>query len=1193
MMRGPQHTNTRAVFGKSRLWFGMVVMVLVCGFVFGASTPSFAASISIDISNPGSGPGYTYTANLLTFDPSANSNVYTITGSTNTNAIVIGAGVDTVIILDNAVIDTPGTNISIASGATLELVLEGGTVNSLQSGGGGAGIHVPPGANLTVSGTGALTARGNASFAGIGGSGNITIEGGVITIPVSSTAAGIGGHSGGSAGNVTINGGTITATSYNGAAIGNGSGGGGGLVTINGGTINARSTWYGAAIGGGLNGNNPCTVIINDGDITAINANYGAAIGAAANWGGGPSNNNRVEIHGGTITASSNSRGAAIGGGQEGTDGGSGGSGGIIIITGGTVNATAPLTAIGGAGGGGHNGTSNGNGGDANISISGGTITATGGATVIGGGSGAGTGSGGNATVSITGGTVIANSTSGYGIGAGISDVGGVSGTTSLTVSNPAIVRATSGGSFPAIDDRISNSGNALITNARLLPPLFPAPIRIEVTDKTSGNALNEITLPANRPNFAYTASSTSVNLTALDSGGTKTHALVRDSDSSRDIPVLNPSLVVLPVRAIVLYQVSFDASPGYFDGDSSLNVITGYVLSGEAISQDEIPSIPSRAGYDFGGWYTDPGLTTPWDSRAPATQSIDLYAKWTRSAPPRPEFFTRVEISGTFLDGATSITNVTRVQDGSFGSVAAETVVTLTNQTTGSVYNGILSYGNTLVFKHIDYGTYVVTCVNPMDIELIGTSLSGDTFTLIRNGSTVAEESFTVSSRLRTTGGFSSIAEANNRMKINTPERLPNAPQLMSGMIPVKWVTTDEGTGGGYWVKTTPSDPDWFDYSQQKWANIMLADGLSVDPTTNEILSMGSMFVWVPRYAYQITYFDDYATQRAGYDTNSKEGLRGFSNRYGLVGTDGVTQTSNSFRAFGQMQVVFLNGTGDARTENTINYRVHPAFTFGDTELQGIWFAKFDASRTDATVSSMGSVNQISSKPNAQAWRFVTINDAFNLSRSMANTSNAYELEFIQADTHMMKNVEYGAAVYLSESKYGRNGYQIWKNPDASFITGRAGDTTVPAGFVAGTHEYYTVNGRKASGTGNPTGIYDLSGCLLMHTAAYVDNNHPALNQFAQSLLDAPEKYKDVYPISPGDVSVQNFQLLENTRFGDVLFETTQGLAWYSGTALYPFQHYPTFNFGGTLPSQYAYYFWNGATDPTVGFRSVIVGRY
>ena len=46
-----------------------------------------------------------------------------------------------------------------------------------------------------------------------------------------------------------------------------------------------------------------------------------------------------------------------------------------------------------------------------------------------------------------------------------------------------------------------------------------------------------------------------------------------------------------------------------------------------------EAPSDPLKDGFEFAGWYTDTGLTQPYDWDAPVTQDMTLYAKWTKAS--------------------------------------------------------------------------------------------------------------------------------------------------------------------------------------------------------------------------------------------------------------------------------------------------------------------------------------------------------------------------------------------------------------------------------------------------------------------------------------------------------------------------------------------------------------------------------
>ncbi len=92
------------------------------------------------------------------------------------------------------------------------------------------------------------------------------------------------------------------------------------------------------------------------------------------------------------------------------------------------------------------------------------------------------------------------------------------------------------------------------------------------------------------------------------------------------------------------------------------------------------------------------------------------------------------------------------------------------------------------------------------------------------------------------------------------------NKPALTEGMIPVKW-----NTSKAKWVICTKNDPEWYNYNESKnqWANVMLCDGTYNEgtaigtPVAEE--DLGSMFVWIPRFAYKIT---------KGYHDNSEGGM-------------------------------------------------------------------------------------------------------------------------------------------------------------------------------------------------------------------------------------------------------------------------------------------------------------------------------
>ena len=94
---------------------------------------------------------------------------------------------------------------------------------------------------------------------------------------VADYCAGIGGESNGSSGNITINGGALTVTGgYYGAGIGGGDYGSG-AVTVNRGKLVIYGGDYAAGIGGGRFGEG--TVTVNGGNVWACGGVYSAAIG--------------------------------------------------------------------------------------------------------------------------------------------------------------------------------------------------------------------------------------------------------------------------------------------------------------------------------------------------------------------------------------------------------------------------------------------------------------------------------------------------------------------------------------------------------------------------------------------------------------------------------------------------------------------------------------------------------------------------------------------------------------------------------------------------------------------------------------------------------------------------------------------------------------------------------------------------
>lgn len=277
------------------------------------------------------------------------------------------------------------------------------------------GIFIPAGKTLTIQGSGELKVSAqndneshsyhSSGASAIGAStssdaGNIEIQGGKITAISGFQSAGIGGSENHSCGFIKITGGEITAKSDGKAAgIGGGENSTTGAITISGGIVKAYGHKGGAGIGSGgdSNGAHPtnCGNILING--TAIVEAYGGEH-AAAIGSGWLASCGSITISGSAdVTAEAKSTNGAAGiGSGLGSAYGDRTCGDIVISTSGTVVATGGLDGAG-IGSGGSSNTIDGKCG--NITISAGTITATGSNNAAGIGLAAGGRACGNITI--------------------------------------------------------------------------------------------------------------------------------------------------------------------------------------------------------------------------------------------------------------------------------------------------------------------------------------------------------------------------------------------------------------------------------------------------------------------------------------------------------------------------------------------------------------------------------------------------------------------------------------------------------------------------------------------------------------------------------------------------------------------------------------------------------------------------
>ncbi len=154
---------------------------------------------------------------------------------------------------------------------------------------------------------------------------------------------------------------------------------------------------------------------------------------------------------------------------------------------------------------------------------------------------------------------------------------------------------------------------------------------------------------------------------------------------------------------------------------------------------------------------------------------------------------------------------------------------------------------------------------------------------------------------------------------------------------------------------------------------------------------------------------------------------------------------------------------------------------------------------------------------------------------------SRAQTLSKTNIDAHMLKNTEWGAVAYLTQSQYGRNGTEVSVNQCSDYITG------VGRGIGTGTdnpiwNSIYSIDGitqkqrydgeigKLSSTTGNVYGIYDMSGGAYEYVmGVYGTNNSPIIG--SSGFTEFPEgKYYNLYTTMS----------INNSNIGDALYETS-----------------------------------------------------
>ena len=385
------------------------------------------------------------------------------------------------------------------------------------------------------------------------------------------------------------------------------------------------------------------------------------------------------------------------------------------------------------------------------------------------------------------------------------------------------------------------------------------------------------------------------------------------------------------------------------------------------------------------------------------------------------------------------------------------------------------------------------------------------------------------------------------------------NVPELGNTLIPVVY---DEKES--QWKKAdVETEKAWYDYEQQKWANAVIVTPETYityqKATEGTIVDMDhilQMYVWIPRYSYTI------------------------QGQYGKGSTVAATP--------GEIDVHFIDkntkeeGTATYSGDSPSGWYTPDAFTLGGKNLSGIWVGKFETGYKDADTTSAAEQNKsepqsVIIKPGVYSWRGITVSNIYSTVKGIAG-NDTFGLDGIMYDSHAMKNDEWGAAAYLSQSKYGKYGNEDYKgankevyiNNNSSYQTGYSGGEPslsssapcIPYNDLESAGDGAGQKGPGASTTGNIYGVYDMSGGAWEYVMGNYSNT-PGISGFTG---DWDTQYKDYINFYTSTV-VKSHALSETA-------------GWHGDGKNMVYSSSPWFGRGGSysyVASAGVFFFWNG----------------
>ena len=381
--------------------------------------------------------------------------------------------------------------------------------------------------------------------------------------------------------------------------------------------------------------------------------------------------------------------------------------------------------------------------------------------------------------------------------------------------------------------------------------------------------------------------------------------------------------------------------------------------------------------------------------------------------------------------------------------------------------------------------------------------------------------------------------------LNINEFRKEPSLPILFADMIAITWENGVEKE-----VKDPHANPEkWYDYYAGRMANAKTKDG--------------SYWVWIPRFAYRITYYTD----------ASQSVVKGYYTDKGFVAADMETAIDESAvkTPYFKMEKEFVP---NYETIKTKGFRVHEAFGKAGSQRKGFWISKYMA----------GADGRFA--PNNTILKTEQMYQAFFNADRMTRDNNPYGLDYTVQHSSIPRSTEYGALYYLIGIS----------NPAFSPNTTTTSDI---ANVTSATF-------------GNETGVFDLNNGVREWTADVAANSFKNFedeikklnmaNYGVESLFMQKDGYgidKDRVPLM-GKVNLVYDRVVtsgSNKNYGEASLEfmtdyVSTDAAPYGGRSILPGRNnlYNTRTSDISAPNKSIYAYEGVASNPgNIGHRAVI----